>query len=87
MVEHIIVFFVLVRIIKSLFRIESRGKLGLVPYVTKLLVRYSKKVPFINNKIQKYLEGEAVKSIEEVLAKKEVKCEYSTLPEEGMSQD
>lgn len=87
MLEHIIVLFVIIRLLIKIFSIESRGKLGLVPYLTKLAIRASKKIPFIHAKIENYLEGEAVKSIEEVLAKKAVHCTYDKLPEEGLPEE
>ncbi len=52
----------------------------------KLAIRYSKKVPFIHKKIDNYLEKQAIKSIEDVLAKKQVKCQYDRLPQEGITQ-
>ncbi len=55
MIEHLIVIFVIVRFIRHLFTIESRGKLGLIPYITKLAIRLSKRIPLVNRKIESYL--------------------------------
>jgi hypothetical protein len=51
MLEHIIVFFVFIGYAKNLFNIESRGKLGFIHYITKLIIRCGKKIPFIKRKI------------------------------------
>jgi hypothetical protein len=57
MLEHLIVLIVVLKFISKLLSIESRGKLGIVPYLTKLAIRASKRVPFIHSKIEHYLEA------------------------------
>lgn len=53
--EHIIVLIVVIRLIRRALSIESRGRVGLVSYLTKLLLRLADKIGFIRNKKEKYL--------------------------------
>jgi hypothetical protein len=64
MVEHIIVVIVLIRLIKKGLTIESRGKIGLVSYFMKLILRFSDRLSFVKNKKEEYLEKESTKSAE-----------------------
>jgi sphinganine-1-phosphate aldolase len=68
-------------------RIESRGKVGLVSYVTKLLLRLANNIGFIRNKKEKYLEEESTKNVEETLQKKQVRVTYDRLPEKGLPKE
>jgi L-cystine uptake protein TcyP (sodium:dicarboxylate symporter family) len=87
MIEHIIVLVVVLKFIRAIFRIESRGKQGLVSYLTKLAIRISGKVGFVRNKMEDYLEKESTKNAEEAFNKKEVKLTYKQLPEKGLSKE
>lgn len=87
MIEHIIVLVVVLKFIRAIFKIESRGKQGLASYLTKLAIRISAKVGFVRNKMEDYLEKESTKNAEEAFNKKEVKLTYRQLPEKGLSKE
>lgn len=53
--EHIIVLLVIIKVLRSAFRIESRGKTGLINYFTKLVLRFTDRIGFIKNKKEKFL--------------------------------
>ena len=55
MTEHLIVLIVVIRVLKQALTIESRGKVGLFSYVTKLFLRLTDKLSFVKNKKQQYL--------------------------------
>lgn len=84
MAEHIIVFLVLIRLVRNAFKIESRGKVGVISYLIKLLLRLTDRIGFVRNKKEKYLEEESTKNVEETLEKKKVKLTYDKLPEKGL---
>jgi hypothetical protein len=56
MTEHLIVLIVILRVLRKALSIESRGKVGLVSYTTKLILRMTDRIGFIHNKKEKYLE-------------------------------
>ena len=85
MTEHVIVLIVVVRVLKSLLTIESRGKLGLFSYFTKLFLRFANNFSFVKNKKIEYLEKESTKSAEQVLGDKEVKAVYKEIPKHGLA--
>lgn len=57
MIEHIVVAFVFVAILNYLRRLglKSRGKNGIVNNIVKFALRVSRKLSFLNNKIEKQL--------------------------------
>lgn len=50
MMEHLIITFLLVRVVRSVF-VERRGKKGIVDLVVKLGIRLAKKLKVFQNKI------------------------------------
>lgn len=80
MTEHVIVIIVIVKLLSRAFTIESRGKLGLISYVTKLALRVANKFAFVRNKKIEYLEQESTKIAEESFQKKEIRLVYDKLP-------
>lgn len=41
---------------------KTRGKSGIKSYATKLALRVARKLKFVNNKLENYLETEAAKN-------------------------
>jgi hypothetical protein len=64
MTEHFIVLIVVIKIIKQVLKIESRGKIGIISYLTKLILRVAGKLSFVKSKKEEYLEKESTKSAE-----------------------
>jgi hypothetical protein len=77
---------VIARFITNLLRIESRGKLGLFSYITKIFLRLGGRIGYVKDKKEKYLEEESTKSAEETLGKKEIKLTYAQLPQKGLAR-
>lgn len=86
-VEHLVVAVVLVKALKHLFTIESRGKTGIKHYLLKLLLRLTGKLAYFNNKKEEELEKESIKSVEAALNKKKVRLVFDKLPEKGLKRD
>ena len=57
MIEHIVVAFVFMAILNYLRRLglKSRGKNGIVDNIVKFALRISRKLSFLNDKIEKQL--------------------------------
>lgn len=84
MIEHIIVLYVVIRLIKGLL-VESRGKTGLISYIIKSVIRASKKIGFIQRRIDKELSAEAKKTVGKMLEEKTIKPSYGSIPESPVS--
>ena len=85
MCEHIFVAIVLLVIIRKILTLhfESRGKTSLKSNLTKMFLRLSRKFSFVNEKIEKELETEAAKGLDDILKEKKITCKYSELPKVG----
>lgn len=44
----------------------------------------SRKLSFVNKKVQTQLETEAAKNTEQMLKDKKIVCQFSTLPKQGL---
>lgn len=64
MVEHIIVAFVVISFLNYIRKLQlnPRGRKGIIGSVTKLVLRFSRRLAFVNDKIEKQLETEAAKN-------------------------
>lgn len=64
MIEHFVVLLFILYLINLIRKkgIKSRGKTGIISYFTKLILRLSRKLWFVNDKIEKELEVEAAKN-------------------------
>lgn len=80
-------FIVIIKVLKGILTIESRGKRGIINYFVKLFLRYAGKLSFVRRKKEAYLEQESTKNAEETLSKKEIKIIYDKLPEKGLPKD
>ena len=84
MSEHVIVLIVILRLLRNTLSIESRGKVGLVSYATKLILRMTDRIGFIHNKKEQYLEEESTKNAMEAVQNKKVRLVYDRLPQHGL---
>ena len=64
MIEHTVVFLLALYLLSKLTQlgIKSRGNTGFIQNITKMFVRLSRKIGFVNSKIEKELETEATKN-------------------------
>ena len=53
-IEHVVIAFLLIKVIKSIF-VERRGKKGIIDLIVKLGIRFGKKFKIFQNKINDQL--------------------------------
>lgn len=66
MLEHLVVFLVIMRVLKGLF-MERRGKTGLKDLIVKVGIRLGQRFSLVRNRLNSQLEKEASKTISDLL--------------------